>query len=101
MFTLDWEDFKRNSLLQCLTKNKDFELQKQHIIEESGQFYKGWDIHFKYENHFFLWGTDNKIYLLDDKNQYKKDVEDRYLRFDANYINCVDDFEEEIKKLVK
>lgn len=103
MFTLDWGDFKRNSLLQCLTKNKnkDFELQKQHIIEESGQFYKGWDIHFKYENHCFLWGTDNKIYLLDDKNQYKKDVEDRYLCFDAKDINCADDFAKEIKKFVK
>ena len=100
MFTLDWGDFKRNSLLQCLTKNKDFELQKQHIIEGSGQFYKGWDIHFKYENHCFLWGTDNKIYLLDDKNQYKKDEKDRYLYFDTKDINC-DTLKIELAKLAK
>lgn len=101
MFTLDWGDFKRNSLLQCLTKNKGFELQKQHIIEESGQFYKGWDIHFKYENHCFLWSTDNKIYLLDDKNQYKKDEKDRYLCFDTKDINCVDTLKIELEKLAE
>jgi hypothetical protein len=104
MFTLDWGKFKRNSLLKNLaeTENNDFKLQEQHIIEGSNQFFKGWDIRFKYNNnHCFLWGADNKIYLLDEKNQYKKDEKDRYLCFDTKDINCVDTLKIELEKLAE
>ncbi len=112
MFTLDWGDFKRNSLLQRLTKNKDFELHVQHIIEGSDQFYKGWDIRFKYKNHCFLWGTDNNICLLDegwnplkqesgdDSGILKSSTMEENLRLATN-TNKIDDPEAIITELEK
>ncbi len=67
LFTLDWGDFKRNIHLQYLIQNNDFELQTPHIIEETDQFFKGWDIRFKYKKHCFQWGADNNIYLRDEE----------------------------------
>lgn len=71
MFTLDWGEFKRNCLLQSLIKC-GFELQAQHIIEGTDQFFKGWNIRFKYGGHCFQWGVDNNIYLLDQEWNHLK-----------------------------
>lgn len=75
MFTFDGEEFKRNNLLQGLIQYDDFELQAQYIIHGTVQFFKGWDVRFKYKEHCFQWGVDNNIYLLDqDWNLLKREI---------------------------
>lgn len=63
-------------------------------------FYWGWDVYFEYNDHKFQWCRDDKVYLLDEKNQYVKGKEDKYLCFDTKGIDKVEVLEDKLKELL-
>ena len=107
----DWENFKRNEILIKLIEEKVIETDKR--IQDSN-FFKDWNINFKYNNHFFQWwGSPNNkeldVYLMEDEwNDYKKRLnptsgkgtdEDEYYCFRVTG-NDVDDFKRQLDTLI-
>ena len=72
----DTEDFHRNEVLAYLCGDKLFSSEQQIEINEL-KIFKGWDIDFTYNNMKFQWNTDNKIHILDDKNEESFDTNDK------------------------
>lgn len=83
---------KRNALLAALGSTS----QK---LSNSNYFW-GWDVYFEYNGSKFQWYRDDKVYLLDEKNQYVKGKEDEYLCFDAKEIDKVEVLEDKLKELL-
>ena len=64
--------FYRNHLL-----SSDSRIYSDQKIEKLN-YYKGWDINFKYEGRTFQWNTDERIYLLEDGKRKQNNENENY-----------------------
>ncbi|MCR5183624.1 MAG: DUF262 domain-containing protein [Opitutales bacterium] len=95
---MDWSNFHRNQLLEELIKKNEVTIFTENVIQDSECFFSGWDINFKYSNHWFQWyGTPGNgnfdIYLLKDNwekqnDPYLKHDEDPKAEGDQKYYYC-------------
>ena len=93
----DWEKFRRNSVLNAL--RAEITIDARNIIEGCSRFVLGWDVSFKYNDHWFRWlGSPNRdrgeydIYLLKEKwkddSSYATHTEDRSKQGDEKEYYC-------------
>lgn len=72
VITFDWDNFHRNKILSELA-------DKQITIvenERTSNFFWGWSIQFKYNNHRFQWHRDNYVRMIDDSSECKPKLRD-------------------------
>lgn len=116
----DWENFHRNCILNELVEKNAGEkiiIDPRNIIKGCNCFVLGWDMSFKYKNHWFRWlGSPNyssgqyDIYLLKeewkDGSSYAKHGKDTSKEGDEQEFFCfnvntkVNDFKTKLQKLI-
>lgn len=93
---------KRNALLAALGDD----IRTSQKLSNCN-FYWGWDVYFEYNDHKFQWCRDNKVYLLDGKNQYiakesqGASTADKYICFNTNELTCSKCLKEKLENLLR
>ncbi len=112
----DWENFHRNRIFNDL--GREIEIDSSNQIKDCRHFVRGWDVSFKYMNHWFRWlGSPNRssgefdIYLLKekwkddssyakhDKDTSKEGDEQEFFCFNVN-TEVVNDFKTKLQELI-
>ena len=112
----DWGKFRRNSMLNALREK--ITIDARNIIEGCNRFVLGWDVSFKYKDHWFRWlGSPNSgsgqcdIYLLKeewkdgssyakhDKDTSKEGDEQEFFCFNVN-TEVGNDFKTKLQELI-
>lgn len=87
------DKFYRNRLLS----SNDSINSEQKI--EGLNYYKGWDINFKYKNQIFQWNTDEKVYLLESGKRKQKNESESYC-VDVTNLNDSQDLINKLEDLI-
>lgn len=86
---------KRNSLLAELGDDIRTEQKLSGC-----NYYWGWDVDFGYNSHTFQWNRDNKVYLMDENNQYVRISQGGYLCFDIDESESTATFKGKLADLI-
>lgn len=101
----DWENFHRNGIFNAL--GREIEIDSSNQIKDCRHFVRGWDVSFKYMNHWFRWlGSPNRssgefdIYLLKEKwkddSSYATHAQEQSKKGDEQEYYCFDVGESEV-----
>ena len=115
----DWGNFRRNGMLNALRLSNEITIDSRNIIEGCSLFVLGWDVSFKYNDHWFRWFGSPKsgsgeydIYLLKEEwkgdSSYATHNQDSSKEGDAQECYCfnvkdeenVSSFKKELEKLI-